>query len=237
VTSLRILILKTGTTDAEVVSLYGDYDRWFCEVFSDQECTVIRPYLNEPLPDPTGFDGVVLTGSPLSVRDDAPWMKPLGRWSVAAADQGIPVLAVCFGHQLVGEALGGLVEENPAGREIGTVTVALTDRGIDDPLFSGLPAYLTIQATHRDVLVRAPQLESVHRLAGNANTPWQAFAYGDCLRAVQFHPELSAVALRRLLTNRGQEGWHVVESSEGRRILRNWVTHYVADQPGENVKG
>jgi GMP synthase (glutamine-hydrolysing) len=225
--SSRILIVKTGTTDPTVVAVYGDYDRWFREAISDQTCTVVRPYLGESLPHAADYDGVLLTGSPLSVRDEEPWMATLGSWSVAAADRGVPVLAVCFGHQLVAEALGGLVEENPAGPELGTVTVALTDHGVADPLFTNLPAYLTVQATHRDVLVRAPRLDSVRRLAGNANTPWQAFAYGDALRAVQFHPELNHVAMGDLLTVRGHEGWVAIESDEGRQILRNWVEYYV----------
>lgn len=225
---LGILIIKAGTTDPKVVSTHGDYDQWFCKVFAEQRCTVVEAYLGASLPKASDFDGVVLTGSPLSVSDREPWMAALGSWSVAAADQGVPVLAVCFGHQLVAEALGGLVEVNPAGPEIGTVTVALTDHGIADPLFTDLPAYLTIQAIHRDVLVRAPPLENVRRLAGNANTPWQSFAYGECLRAVQFHPELSHLALRELLTVRGHEGWVVIESDEGRQLLRNWLEYYVS---------
>jgi len=223
----RILIVKTGTTDPAVVAVHGDYDRWFQEALADQSCTVVRAYLGEALPDASDYDGVLLTGSPLSVRDEEPWMAALGSWSVAVADRGVPVLAVCFGHQLVGEALGGVVEQNPAGPELGTVTVALTDQGIADPLFTSLPAYLTVQATHHDVLVRAPRLDNVQRLAGNANTPWQAFAYGDSLRAVQFHPELNHLVMGELLTVRGHEGWIAVESDEGRRILRNWIDYYV----------
>ena len=98
------------------------------------------------------------------------------------------VLAVCFGHQLAGEALGGRVEINPAGPEYGTIEVALTTAGKTDPLFIGIPPIFHVQSTHRDSLIQSPDAVL---LASTPNTKWQAFRWGGYLRAVQFHPETS----------------------------------------------
>lgn len=208
-----ILIVKTGTTEPKVVERYGDYDDWFLQALGP--ATVVAPFEGQGLPDGDRFDGVLLTGSPLSVRDEAPWMEALGRWTLALTK---PVLGVCFGHQLLGEALGGRVERNPLGGEMGTVDVELNDAGRADPLFAGLPSTLRVQQTHRDILVLAPP--DAELLGGNANTAWQTFRYRN-IRCVQFHPELRPPYLRSLLEVRGIDAT-VDDHDHGPRILRNW---------------
>jgi GMP synthase (glutamine-hydrolysing) len=222
----RVLILKTGTTDPGVVALHGDYDDWFVRALSPvAECAVVPVWEGQPLPETSGHDGLLITGSPLSVRDEAPWMAALGRWCLAKAEAGAPVLGVCFGHQLLGEVLGGRVEQNPEGLEVGTVEVGLTDEGAVDPLFRGLPRQLSVQATHRDILVTPPP--GCTRLATNANTSWQAFGLGERVRCVQFHPELPADAIAALMTSRGQTGL-ALPTPHGPAILRNWVAEWLS---------
>jgi GMP synthase (glutamine-hydrolysing) len=216
-----ILVIKTGTTEPTVVATHGDYDDWFQAHFRIKgvRSTLCRAFLGEALPDPRGFDGVLLTGSPASVRDQESWMPALGDWTLEAAAARCPVLAVCFGHQLVGEALGGFVEPNPAGVETGTIQVALTKEGREDPLFRGLGSSFSAQSTHRDVLVRPP---SATLLASTENTLWQAFGWGNYLRAVQFHPEIPPAALRDLCGVRGLPA-SVSDESDGPQILDNWI--------------
>ncbi|MEC8425125.1 MAG: GMP synthase, partial [Myxococcota bacterium] len=170
-TSPHILIVKTGTTDPGVVRDHGDYDEWFQRELREGGArhTVVEAHTGATLPDPCPYDGIILTGSPLSVRDEAPWMSSLGRWTLHAADT-VPVLAVCFGLQLVGEALGGHIAPNPAGGEYGTIRVALTEAGRAHPLFEGLGDTLQVQSTHRDVLVRPPLASRTVLLATTPNT-------------------------------------------------------------------
>ncbi len=226
-----ILIVKTGTTDPPVVARHGDYEDWFIArlVNGPARCTTVSVHDRADLPDPTPYGGVLVTGSPLSVRDELPWVQPLGPWILGCADTGVPVLAVCFGHQVLGETLGGHVARNPAGREVGTITVDLTPEGESDPLFAGLDASFQVQSTHRDALVRPPRDPRVVRLAGNDNTHWQAFGVGPRLRSVQFHPELDGNTLQDLLKNRGQTG-EVHRCPAGRHILENWDTHWVSSR-------
>lgn len=222
----HVLLVKSGTTTPALVETHGDYDVWFRAALEPLgvEITLCNAYLGEPLPDAAGFDGLLLSGSPLSVRDEQPWMAAMAAWARAAAEAQKPVLAVCFGHQAVGEDAGGRVEANPNGGEWGTIEVPLTEEGQQDAIFAGLPAVLCVQSTHRDVLVQPPR--GAVRLAGNENTAWQAFKLGDHLRAVQFHPELGASAMARLIEVRGLSA-PVRETDHGQRILANWIDRWV----------
>jgi len=225
----NILIVKTGTTDTEIVSTHGDYEDWFLRALpvSKERISIVHAYKGEPLPNANDYSGILLTGSVLSVTDEEDWMLPLGRWAVSAADNGTAVLAVCFGHQLIGEVLGGKVVENERGIEVGAVNVSLSEDGLIDPLFEGLPGELDVNASHGFVVSNSPS--GVRVLAGNDNTYIQAFSYGDNLRAVQFHPEMTTGTMKRLLEVRGYQG-RSSDSNHGAKILQNWVNHWVGQK-------
>jgi GMP synthase (glutamine-hydrolysing) len=148
----------------------------------------------------------------------------------------VPVLGVCFGHQLLARALGALVERNPKGPEVGTREIALTEEGRRDPLFSGLPAALLVQENHEDHVPAPPAGATV--LARNDHTPVQAFALGG-IRSVQFHPEFDAARNRLVCTEcradldaarpgLGDEAVASIrETPLAERVLANWVRAYV----------
>ena len=113
----------------------------------------------------------------------------------------IPVLGVCFGHQLLARSAGGEVVVNPRGREIGTVTVKLTEAGRKDPLFAWASSdEIEVQATHLDAVDPLPPGATI--LASNENCAVQAYRLSETVAGVQFHPELSADAMRDLILSR-----------------------------------
>ena len=194
----RLLIVQTGST-----RLHGDYPRWF-ERALGFEMPVVRAHAGEqlgPALDRARPQGIIVTGSPLSVIEKAPWMLQLGDELLRAGERGTPVLGVCFGHQLLARAAGGDVVQNPRGREIGTVSVQLTDAGRKDPLFAwaGGPE-IQVQATHVDAVDPLPAAATV--LASNENTAAQAYRLSETVAGVQFHPELWGAAMRDLILSR-----------------------------------
>ena len=200
----RLLIVQTGTAAEVLRRAHGDYPDWFSQSLG-RPLPVLRAHEGEKLDraalDRFKPDGIIVTGSPLSVTERAPWMLDLGHALLDAGAQGIPVLGVCFGHQLLARCAGGDVIKNPRGREIGTVKVSLTRKGRRDPLFAWCEGeVLESQTTHVDAVDPLPPRAVV--LAGNENTPAQAFRLSETLAGVQFHPELSAAAMRALIDSR-----------------------------------
>jgi len=151
----------------------------------------------EPLPDPASPRAIVVTGSASSVTERAPWMLQLEENLRGAVSSGTPVLGICFGHQILGQALGGRVDRNPRGREIGTVEVELTS---PDPLLDETARPFTANMTHVDTLVTLPP--GARLLARTALEPHAALRFGDRAWGVQFHPEIDAEVMRQYVSGR-----------------------------------
>ncbi|RCU47297.1 type 1 glutamine amidotransferase [Haloplanus salinus] len=134
------------------------------------------------LPPDVAFDGVVVTGSRSSVYWDEPWIDALVNWVAEAAARGLPILGVCYGHQVLATALDGRVEAMD-DIELGYRTIDRVDD--DDPLLAGLDDPFTAFETHSDRVVELPPGATL--LAEN-DRGVQAFRRGACW-GVQFHPE------------------------------------------------
>lgn len=132
-------------------------------------------------PDHDDHDAVVVTGSRSSVYWDEKWIDPLIDSVRDAATSDVPVLGICYGHQVLATALGGTVEdmgEYELGyREVRQVTT--------DPLFTDVPNPFTVFETHSDVVTRLP--DGATLLAEN-DVGIQSFRKGMAW-GVQFHPE------------------------------------------------
>jgi GMP synthase (glutamine-hydrolysing) len=239
-TPKRILVVRTGRPSELVALRFGGFDAWFHRLFAPRTEVEVADAA-APLPAPARFDGILLTGSLASVTERAPWMQALAHWSLAAARER-PVLGVCFGHQLLGWALGGRVERNPRGPDAGSRAVTLTALGAADPLFSGLPATFLAPEAHEDHVAAVPP--GARLLASSARTPVEAFAAGDHLRAVQFHPEFdvarsraTVTASRRMLSTARPGGCSsalatVRPTPLAERVLSNWLEAYVGAPVG-----
>jgi len=219
----RVLLLKPGVTSSK--ALLGDYELWFRHATGGlAHFTPVELHAGEVPPGLTGFDAVVMTGSPLSVTQPTPWMERAADLMLEGAERGLPVLGVCFGHQLLAWRLGATVSKNPLGRELGTVEVRLTPQGAADPLFHGLPARAAVQATHED-LTALP--EGATLLATNDFCAVQAFAHGPRLRGVQFHPEMDAASIRYAIRAAGAPGDEAAQDTPwGALLLTNFVTRF-----------
>ena len=126
----------------------------------------------------------------------------LGEHLVRVVDAGVPLLAICYGHQLLADSLGGRVAYNPRGREIGTVRVELTSEGARDPLFRTSAPPIELQSTHMQSVVELPP--RARRLASTALDPNAAFAVAERAWAVQLHPELDAETIREYVRRRAE---------------------------------
>jgi GMP synthase (glutamine-hydrolysing) len=189
------LILETGQPTPSM-RRYGSFAHWIrvAAGLGRGEAVVVDAAADDALPSREGFAGVLITGSAAMVTERLPWSERSAAWLGEAAHAGVPLLGICYGHQLLAHALGGEVGYNPNGREMGTVCIDLQASASTDPLFSRLPARFPAQATHLQSVLRPPPGAEV--LACNAHDACHAFRWGERVWGVQFHPEFSTTHMR-----------------------------------------
>ncbi|GEP39575.1 aminotransferase [Nocardioides psychrotolerans] len=167
--------------------------RWLTEAGCTLE--VCRPYAGDALPDLTSYDGVLVLGGPQQAEDDTvAWFGPLKEQLRAAHAAGVPTLGVCLGHQLVAAALGGRVERNPRGQQLGLIEVGWTAEAATDELVG--PVATPRRGVHwnDDVVTVLPEGATV--LAQTDAGEPQAVRFGPRSWGVQLHPEVDAATLR-----------------------------------------
>jgi len=185
-----MLIVKTGTAQTALDDADGDFEDWIARDLGRpvQVCSVFE---GEELPAPHETGGAVVTGSAAMVTDLEEWAERTAEWLRDAVDAGMPILGICYGHQLLAHALGGRVGPNPRGREIGTVRLTLTATAASDLMLGGLPTRIDVQATHLERVLELPP--NAVLLASSKLDLHHAFRIpGRPVWGVQFHPELSA---------------------------------------------
>jgi GMP synthase (glutamine-hydrolysing) len=230
------LVLRCGDPEPTVARNHGCFATWFRAAVGPSIELDVLDARTDPL-CPTRLDAVaavLVSGSPHAVYEPHPWIPAAeALLREAVLRRKLPLLGVCFGHQLLAQAMGGYVARNPRGREMGTIEIELNDHGSRDPLFQALPRRFTAQATHQDTVLHAPRGAVV--LATSAKDGCQAFRLGERAWGVQFHPEITAPIMRGYVRARAAvlraEGHDpdaihatVRERVEGARVLTNFLT-------------
>lgn len=236
------LIIETGQPVASM-RRHGSFAHWIRVAAGLQrdEAVVVDVQRGDPLPSREGFAGAIVTGSAAMVTDRHDWSERSADWLREAAHDGMPLLGICYGHQLIAHALGGDVGVNPAGREMGTIHLDLHPSAAQDPLFVGLPARIPAQATHLQSVLRLPEGATV--LAKSSQDQAHAFRWGDAVWGLQFHPEFSTTHMRGYIRARSEalasEGRcgkrlarEVSAAPQARRVLRRFVRHARGSRPG-----
>ena len=161
---------------------------WLVE--SGAELDVRRPYRGDALPTGLGdHAGLLVLGGSMGADDDAdhPWLSEVKELVRDAAATGAPVLGICLGHQLAAVALGGRVERNPRGQQIGVLDVGWTDEAGRDALFAPLVRPARAVQWNNDIVTEAPSGTVV--LAHTPRGEIQAARFAPTVWGVQWHPE------------------------------------------------
>ncbi|MFP3523230.1 glutamine amidotransferase [Pantoea sp. SIMBA_072] len=189
--ALPLALIQLEVPPAHVVSEIGEQPRWFIDALNLQpdEYLIVRPHLGEALPAFDQISGAILSGSWAMVTDHADWSERSAVWIRAAMDNGLPLLGVCYGHQLMAYALGGEVADNPNGWERGLLPINCMPEAQRDPLLKKLPQDFSVWLSHRQSVISAPQQAQV--LAASARDGCQIVRYSPQALSVQFHPEFS----------------------------------------------
>lgn len=197
-----IVILKLGTTSPDTIAQEGDCDQWMIRALGDLPLPVrsIDILGGAELPDIHTCAGAVLTGSGAMVTERLPWSEATRDWLQRAHAIQLPIFGICYGHQLLADALGGHVDYHPQGLEVGTIRLERHPSCDSDPIFANLPAHFLAHATHFQSVLRLP--EHAIRLLSNDHDPNHAFRIGACAWGVQFHPEFTETIMRGYIERR-----------------------------------
>ena len=155
---------------------------------------VCRPYLGDRLPaDLTAYAGMLVLGGAMGANDDDdhPWLAEVRALIAGAARERTPVLGVCLGHQLAAVALGGSVDPNPLGSQVGVLEIGWVEGAADDELLgeaAGRPTPARALQWNDDVVTSLPP--GAVLLARTARDEVQAARLAPSVWGIQWHPEV-----------------------------------------------
>lgn len=189
---MLIGILQTGESPDILREGSGDYPDMFETLLAGRGFT-FRTYRVKDMDFPADVhdcEGWLITGSRFGAYEDHPFIKPLEAFIRKAIAAKVPMVGVCFGHQIIAQAMGGTVEKFPGGWAVGA----------QDYDFGG--ETVTLNAWHQDQVTRRP--EGAEVAGSNAFCENAALVYGDAAFTVQAHPEFRDSFIEGLMDTRGK---------------------------------
>ncbi|WP_300549348.1 type 1 glutamine amidotransferase [Roseovarius sp.] len=188
---MKIGILKTGHAPDIVLDELGDYEVMFADLLAGHgfEFDAYDVVDGDFPTGPEAADGWLITGSKHGAYENLPWIAPLEQLIRDIYADGRPLVGVCFGHQVIAQALGGTVEKFDGGWSVGVTEYEI--EGMRLPL----------NAWHQDQVTALPEGASV--VGSSAFCENAALVYGDRIYTIQPHPEFTATMVDRLIHHRG----------------------------------
>lgn len=192
---MHIGILQAGHPPDPIIQSRGDFDVMFADLLSGHGFTFTAWDVEHMVfpPDVHAADGWLITGSRHGAYEDHDFIAPLEAFIRTAFDADVPTVGICFGHQIIAQALGGTVVKFDDGWSIGN-HIYDTCEG----------EKLALNAWHQDQVAGLP--ESADVLASSAFCQNAILAYGKKAFSVQAHPEFDRALLRDYVTARRGTG-------------------------------
>lgn len=227
---MRIAILETGAPPASLVGRHGDYPAMVRRLLGPEHHYVTFRVAEGRLPpEEARFDAAVVTGSPAGVNDGLAWIARLEDWLRAARGRA-RLVGICFGHQVIANAFGGVIEKAPQGWGVG---VHQYDLILGGPFADR--SKLAAIASHQDQVTRPPP--DARTIGGTEFTPHALLAYADgSAISLQCHPEFDAGYARELLVmlrasdladDRRAAGLASLDGTIDREAMAGWIKRYL----------
>ena len=232
---MRIGILETDTLPADIKEKYGSYAEMFQNLFlsvNDQlELNVYRVIDGDYPEHIDDCDGYLITGSKFSAYDDEPWIIKLRHYIVELHKREKKLTGICFGHQIIAQALGGLTQKSEKGWGVGNV---IADLQINKSWVHNSIKQFSLLVSHQDQVVSLP--DDAELIASNAFCANAAFQIADHILTFQGHPEFSNDYLKYLMSMRrekiGKEKYNKAVGSLSQKndgqLVAQWIINFIS---------
>ena len=231
---MKLGILRTDTVRPEWACNFGQYPDMFVTLMGradpDMEFVTYDVEGGQYPDDIDEVDAYLITGSKSSVYDDKPWIPPLIEFVRQIAARDKKIIGICFGHQLVAQALGGKTEKSDKGWGAGLHTHTFTET---PSWHDGGDADLNILVSHQDQVVQ--NATGARVLASSDFCENAVCQIGEQILTFQGHPEFIPEYSREIMEFRrelfGEEVYHsgvasLSQEQEGDRVAR-WVVNFL----------
>jgi len=186
---MKLTIIQTGDVPLPLRGQFGPYRKMFERMFDQTGQGFSYETINiadgAPFPDPQNIEGIVITGSAAGVYDDFAWLEPLRDFIRHSYTQRTPMLGICFGHQIMADALGGDVRKSEKGWGLGRHVYGVQQR---PEFMQRAPSQLAVACSHQDQVITPPRDAEV--ILASDFTPNAGLAYRNgAALSFQPHPE------------------------------------------------
>jgi GMP synthase-like glutamine amidotransferase len=211
---MKITIIETGEVPAPLSGRFEPYHLMFARMFAatggDFSFETVPVLQGAPLPRAAGLEAALITGSAAGVYDDFDWLEPLRVFIRQAYAAKTPLVGICFGHQIMADALGGEVRKSEKGWGLGRHRYGVAKR---PDFMAGAPDLLAVACSHQDQVITPPKEAEVVLASEFTPNAGLAYANGAAL-SFQPHPEFSdeyGMALAELRRGKAPDG--VIEAA------------------------
>jgi len=189
----KIFIFKTGSTFPHIKEKWGDFDDFVLREskLNKDQVKIIDNFESAISFETNKVAGVIITGSHDNVTDDKNWMKNLSDLIRQIYMTNIPMLGICFGHQILAYTFGGKVDYNSKGIETGTISINLNKCVNKDKLLKNFPNVFKGHVSHKQTITLLPENATVLGSSKIESSQIVCFKH-DQIWGVQFHPEFNA---------------------------------------------